>query len=173
MLLHFVHLSGGSKGIPLFVEVPVHDASAPYLVTSNKKGMLWIEHSFNGVVRSAMLKTDWKSNVDRVSLEVIRAVHQRGVEQVWGNTFPFTPDGVSGARDYLKSYELDDVELLVHETFGYPDEVVYQAIPAGCAVMVPKDRVYLGILGVLGVSNEQYTVVVHNPSRGMAALGAW
>jgi hypothetical protein len=173
MLLHFIHLPGGSKGIPLFVEIPVHDACAPYLITSNKKGLLWIERSFNGVVRSAMRETDWKSSIDGVGLDVIRAIRQRGIEQSWGNTFPLTSDGFTGARDYLKSYGFEDVELLVHNTYELANEVVYPSIPAGCAVLVPRDRAYLGILGVLGTNNELWTVVVHNPARGMAVLGDW
>jgi hypothetical protein len=173
MLLHFVHLPGGGKGVPLLVEIPVHEESAPYLVTSNKKGMLWIERSFNGVVRSAMLETDWKEAIDGVALDLIRTVRKRGIEQSWGNTFPLTTDGVVGARDYLKSYGFEDVEILVHNTYELANEVIYPCIPAGCAVMVPKDRAYLGILGVLGQDNARYTVVVHNPSRGMAILGDW
>jgi hypothetical protein len=147
----------------VFVEIPVHKESAPYLVASYKKGMIWIERCFDhGVVRSALLKTPWADVKNATYPEVVRAVRDRGMANSWGNTFPNTIQGTDAARAYLKSYELVETEILTND--GHP------WVPAGSAVMVPVDRSYLGIVAMWG---DVHTVVVHNPARGMAVLGAW
>lgn len=161
-LLHKVKMPGASKGTPLFVEVPVHRETAPYIVTSNK-GLLWIDGSFNGVVRSAVLRSSWSSVAGSTSAAVVRSILQRGNDLSWGNSFPFADAGVQAARDYLKTYDLTECDLLESGTAPW--------VPEGCAVLVPKDRSYLGIVGELG--EGAHTVVIHNPSRGMAVLGAW
>jgi len=163
MLLAEVKMDGDVKGTPMFVEVPVHKDSAPYLVMSNKKGMLWIDRCFeHGVVRSALLKTPWADVKAATLLEIVRAVRDRGIGRNWGNVFPYDPQGIKAARAYLKSYDLDDTDLLTSD--GHP------FVPEGSAVIVPKDRSYLGIVAMWG---DVHTVVVHNPARGMAVLGAW
>ena len=161
-LLHTVKMAGAAKGVPLFVEVPVHPETSPYLVTSNK-GMLWIDGSFNGVVRSAVLRSPWNTVAGDTSAAVVRAIRQRGAELSWGNSFPFTDAGLRRARDYLATYDLTECDLLHRPAAPW--------VPEGCAVLVPKDRSYLGIVGELG--EGAHAVVVHNPSRGMAVLGAW
>ena len=161
-LFHIVKMAGVSKGVPLFVEVPVHADTAPYLVRSSK-GMLWIDTSFNGVVRSAVVRSPWLSVAGDTSVETIKAIRERGTALSWGNAFPLTDGGVRGAREYLKSYDLNECDLLERSSAPW--------MPEGCAVMVPKDRSYLGIVGTLG--DDAHTIVVHNPSRGMAVLGAW
>lgn len=162
-LLHTVKMTGTAKGVPLFVEVPVHPETSPYLVTSNK-GMLWVDTSFNGgFVRSAVIRSPWSAVAGDTSAEVVRAIRQRGIELSWGNAFPFTDTGLRRARDYLSTYDLNGCDLLHRPAAPW--------VPEGCAVLVPKDRSYLGIVGTVGESS--YTVVVHNPSRGMAVLGAW
>lgn len=161
-LLQSVKMTGAAKGVPLFVEVPVHPETSPYLVTSNK-GLLWIDSSFNGVVRSAVLRSPWSTVAGDTSAAVVRAIRQRGTELSWGNAFPFTDAGVRAAREYLKTYDLNECDLLHRPAAPW--------VPEGCAVLVPKDRSYLGIVGELG--EGAHTVVIHNPSRGMAVLGAW
>lgn len=163
MLLQVLRLNDEVKGTPLFAEVPVHEDTAPYLVTSNK-GPLWIDRSFAGVVRSAVLRTPWKEALGETYLGVVRAVRQQGELAEWGNVFPNTPTGYIGAEAYLRSYGLEKFDLLAHG-----DENPW--VPEGSAVLVPTDRMYLGFVGVF--NTEAYTVVVHNPSRGMAVLGNW
>ena len=162
-LLQAVKLPAG-KGVPLFVEIPVYEESAPYLVTSNK-GLVWIDAPFGGSVRSALVKSDWKTDLPEAFREVIRAVVARGREFSWRNSFPNTPRGVASAKNYLRSYGLEPVEILTR------DEGVNAWIPEGCAVVVPKDRSYLGVVGIW--DEERNTVVVHNPARGIAVLGDW
>lgn len=161
-LLHPVTMSASPTGVPLFVEVPVHPDTAPYLVTSNK-GMLWIDGSFNGVVRSAVIRSPWGTALRATCVGIVWSILRRGVDLSWGNAFPFTDAGVADAREYLKFYGLEECDLLQQPSAPW--------VPEGCAVLVPKDRSYLGIVGELG--EGAHTVVVHNPSRGMAVLGAW
>ena len=164
MLLQLVDLGSNVSGTPLFAEVGVHRDSAPYLVASNK-GFLWIEEAFKGdVVRSATLRPPWEDHADRISLEIVRAVRTRGLQSEWGNVFANTPKGYQAAEAYLRSYDLDQFELLDHDEKN-------PWIPEGSSVLVPVDRSYVGILGFF--TDKSYIVVVHNPSRGIAVLGPW
>lgn len=171
-LLHVVSVPAPGKGVPLFVELPVHPDTAPYLVTSNK-GLLWIDSSFNGgFVRSAVLRTRWEDTMGHTTYEaVVRCVAQRGRELSWGNQFPATAAGLKGAREHLRSYDLVDCDLLTGKGAALGEGMECPWVPEGCAVLVPRDRSYLGIVGTLG--DGAHTVMVHNPSRGMAVLGAW
>lgn len=172
-LLHLVQLPrSGIGGVPLFIEVPVHEETAPYLVTAHK-GPLWIEHPHDrGVVRSAMVRGSWKTDLHKRYFAMTLAVIQRGLERSWGNVFP--SDGEKGAREYLESFGHEDLELLTHDAKPRVGGVLHAKntwIPEGCAVLVPRDRSYLGSVGVW--DDNTYTVILHNPSRGMAVLGDW
>lgn len=172
-LLQVIQLPSDTKGVPLFVEIPVHPDASPYLVTSNK-GLLWIDNSFKGgFVRSAVLRGAWETALEGGTYRaVVGEVLARGTSLSWGNQFPATADGLTGAQAYLRSYDITECELLAGTAWlGDCVSVPCPWVPEGCAVMVPKDRSYLGIVGTLG--EGAHTVVVHNPSRGMAVLGAW
>lgn len=164
-LLQVVQLpKNGVTGVPLFVEIPVHAETAPYLVTSYK-GLLWVEQPLKGVmVRSAMVRAPWQSSLSKMLCDVTEAVVLRGVQFSWGNKFPSTLAGMKGAKACLKEYGFEDVEVLVRD---YPSDWN----PGMPAVVVPRDRSYLGMIGVWDA--DTYTVVVHNPARGMAVLGDW
>ena len=164
----------GIQGAPLFVEIPVHDETAPYLVTSNK-GLLWVESSLKGgMVRSAMIRGSWKKDLFERYRDVAMAVIRRGKEESWGNLFPDTSEGETAAEEYMESLGHDAVETLDHDASPRVQGVLHAKntwIPEGCGLVVPRDRTYLGMVGVW--DDNTYTVVVHNPSRGMAVLGEW
>ena len=164
MLLASISLSeSSSKGVPLLVEIPVHDDTAPFLITSTKS-LLWINQSFNGVVRSAVRSSNWKTESNQFQLDVVRSVRDQSLRCKWGNVLPNTPKGISQAEEYLRSYEMPVFELLTHsETTSW--------VPDGSALLVPKDRLYLGVVAF--ITPDAYTVVLHNPSRGMVVLGDW
>jgi hypothetical protein len=148
----------------MFAEIPVHPESAPYMVTSNKRGFLWIERCFNtGVVRSALLPTPWESVAEATQTVICLELRRQGLERGWGNVFPFDDQGIASAKDYLKSYGFEDTVLLSHQEFPW--------VPDKSAVVVPRDRAYLGIVATWG--DSVHTVVLHNPSRGVAILGDW
>lgn len=153
----------GVKGVPLFVEIPVHKDTAPYLITAHKSP-LWIEAPLKGeMVRSAMIRGVWQRDIFKTYHAMVMEVIRQGKERSWGNVFPNTPKGAKAAHEYLESFGLDSVETL--------DQSKNTWIPEGSAVMVPRDRSYLGIVGVWDA--DTYTVVLHNPARGMALLGDW
>lgn len=177
-LLHVVQLPRtGVTGTPLFVEIPVSPETAPYIVTSNR-GLMWIESPLkDGVVRSALVRGSWKKDIFARYKDVVLAVIRRGKEQSWGNAFPGPYEGSDGedaASEYLKSLGLEEVEALDHDTKPRVQGVLHARntwIPEGCGVVVPRDRSYLGIVGVW--DDNTYTVVVHNPARGLAVIGEW
>jgi len=164
----------GVKGSPLFVEIPVHGDTAPYLVTAHKSP-LWIEAPLRGdVVRSAMLRGSWQMDIFKTYHSMVMEVIRQGKERSWGNACPNTPEGEKAALEYLESFGLESVETLDHDKPPRLNMVLHAKntwIPEGCAVMVPRDRSYLGIIGVWDA--DTYTVVLHNPARGMAVLGDW
>jgi hypothetical protein len=164
MLLQVVQLPrNGVSGTPLFVEIPVYADSAPFLVTSNR-GPLWIESPLKGgIVRSAILRGSWRTEAHTMYLRMCMEVIRRGKEMDWGNMFPGTAVGESEAREHLSSFGLVEADVLG------PLENPW--IPPESRVVVPRDRSYLGVLGVW--DDNSYTVVLHNPSRGMAFLGDW
>lgn len=174
-LLQVVQLpQKGIKGVPLFVEIPVHEEAAPYLVTSHK-GPLWMGAPLKGgVVRSAMIRGSWQKDIFKTYYAMTMEIIRQGKERSWGNVFPNTPEGEKGALEYLESYGLDMVETLDHDSPPRVNGVLHAKntwIPEGSSVMVPRDRSYLGIVGVWDA--DTYTVVIHNPARGMAVLGDW
>jgi len=164
----------GVKGVPLFVEIPVHADTAPYLVTAHKSP-LWIEAPLRGeMVRSAMIRGAWQKDIFKTYYAMVMEVIRQGKERSWGNMFPNTPEGEKAAQEYLESFELTEVETLNHIKPPRVGGVLHAKntwIPEGSAVMVPRDRSYLGIVGVWDA--DTYTVVIHNPARGMAVLGDW
>ena len=162
-----------NKKVPFMIEIPVSAESAPFLVTGTKK-LLWIEATRTGTIRSAVRTGVFKEDLFE---DVVKEVAKLGVTRKWANGFPFTARGLKQAIAYVTLYGIEKVEILSRETMGeleVPKGVtVIPApwMPLGRAVVVPEDRAYLGLVGVLGESH--WTAVVHNPSRGMAVLGAW
>ena len=166
-LLQVIKLTSDKiKGAPLFLEIPVHAETAPYLVSSHK-GLIWISTAHQGVVRSAMIRGPWKIDLRKVFEDAVSSTLLQGRELRWGNGFPSTREGRDAAIAYLKEYGFEDVEVLIRDAKSSKD--VWE--PGMDAVVVPTDRSYLGTVGVW--DDNTYTVVVHNPARGLAVMGDW
>lgn len=185
-LLQIVKMSAQKKtGIPMMVEFPINPDCAPFLVSSSKE-MLWIDEAHPGAVVKAAPRRD--SVPGELFLEVLEGVGNRGRKDGWGNIHPFTVGGVREALDYVASYDLDDLEILVPRVraadnkrgvFRRPDWLCPGELnvpvrpsgwlPDGCAVVVPRDREFVGMLGFL--APKTFVVVVHNPGRSIAI--AW
>jgi len=154
----------GGERAGLMIEVPVSPESGPYLVLGMKK-WIWINNSFGGNIRSALRSGE----PVEAEADLVREVVREGAAREWGNLFPYTPEGVTKAREYLAYYGLSDLELLVSKGSLFRGEE-RAWVPEGCAVLVPKDKAYLGMLGRFG---SRWSVTMHNAPRGMAMLGAW
>lgn len=171
-------------GSPLYIEFPVHPDTAPYLVTSMVKGLLWIERPVGKVenetgaplVRAAVRET----TPNEVFTQVVTEVLQKGQEQKWGNVFPLSPEGLVAARAHLAYYELGDTDILAPadekdtaRQFLKSLEAPYRPctwLPAATLVIVPKDRTFVGVLGRL--TSKKLAGVIHNAARGIAILSA-
>lgn len=161
-----------SKRAPLLIEVPVHGDGAPFLI-SGTKGWVWVEGSRTGILRSAVRPGPIPEDI---FVQVVREVARRGVVSHWGNARAFSEVGLKEAVAYIASYGIEEVEALVPvgSVFHAPKGVKLSEsawVPQDKAVVVPTDRTYLGMVGTFGT--DFYTVVLHNPSRGMAVLGDW
>lgn len=141
-------------------------------------------------VRAAVRRGATKQQVFR---EIFDAVSRLGAEADWGNVQPFTAGGLQAAAEHLQSYGFSDLEVLVPRTRledeslegpedddedeGYrrPEWLEKHGIkvcptswlPRDTAILVPKDREFVGFIGILG---SALVAVVHNASRGMAIL---
>ena len=161
-----------------FLEVPVNPDAGPYLVTANKT-LLWLPTHYRGLIRSAIRSGGMPEGA---YAEVVREVLAHGRRAQWSNSFAADRTGLIWALEHLRYYGLDDLELLVatgesnlyrSEGVKDPEGVAWAEcswVPSGSAVLVPADRQYLGLVAVL---KDAYSLVVHNPSRGMAILGEW
>jgi hypothetical protein len=165
--------------IPLMVEVPIDPQTAPYLVSSTSS-LLWIDEPHPGDVVKAAVRQDVAPA--SLFLEVLESVMLKGNQEGWGNVFPFSLQGILDAIDYVKSFDLDDLEVLVPRVkIKQDDKEGYERpewlnptniklplrptswLPENCAVVLPKDRELVGVLGHL--TNKAVIVVVHNASR--------
>lgn len=178
-LLRIHSLSPGAKGTPLWMEFSVNMETGPFLVSSTRATM-WITPRVPKV-RAAFRRV----NADDYFKEVVSAVADLGREAKWGNVQPFTPEGLLQAVAHLRSYDLNDLEVLAHpETdwgllnpirneidgdiirtvLGFPVEDA-SWLDKDTVVVVPQNKDYVGFLihyGDRGVS------VVHNACRGIA-----
>lgn len=157
-----------------FMEVPVAEEAAPYLV-GKTAGMLWVPAAHKGTIRAAVRPG---GRPVETFVEVVRAVQSGGHRYEWGNSFDATLQGLQGAVGYLTDYGIEEIDLLAGPKTldGFKDiphgvrKVTAEWVPDGCAVLVPTDRSFLGMVGIL---KDAYSVVLHNPARGMAILGEW
>lgn len=161
-----------SKKTPLLVEVRVHGAGAPFLVSGTRE-WVWVDGARTDTLRAAVRKGKLPK---KVFSEIVSAIALRGSAQKWANGFPFSESGLVEASAYVRSYGIEEVEILVPKgcVFTAPKGVTLSPVAwvsPNRAVAVPSDRTYLGMIGTIG--NSHWTAVVHNPSRGMAVLGVW
>jgi hypothetical protein len=116
------------------------------------------------------------STPEDIFVQVVKEVLRKGILHNWGNHLVFSNEGLQEAVEYVTSFGIEELEVLVPVGFTLqsPKGVTLSEspwVPSDRAVVVPVDRTYLGMLGTFGVGF--YTVVLHNPSRGMAVLGDW
>lgn len=175
------------SALALIREYLVDPRSSPYLVSASKNPLLWVERPLLGRLVRAFIRRD--QDVDLIFQQVLEAVVDRGVQFEYGNTFPYTDEGVRGALKYV-AYFLEGgdteiinplhqlLELLVTEDSKWADQEhldlglikvpvqVANWLPENTAVAVPLDRGFLGDIHLYG--STSCAVVVHNPTRGIA-----
>jgi len=180
----------GKKNMPLMAEVDVHPDTGPYLVSGAKTPLLWVEEPHGGThVKAGVRQID---SPGKMFLAVLLSVEIRGRRDEWGNVHPFTPEGLQAAIDHVDYYEQGDLEVLIPRVRGEkaPDEREKDEpfvaanrpewlhprefqlpfrpsswLPDNCAVVVPRDRGFVGRMTHLGP--KMVFVVVHNASRGI------
>lgn len=160
--------------LPLWLECPVPPETAPYLVTSTSS-VMWIEEPHPGnLVRAAVRETE----VTSFYQEVVEAVRAMGETLSWGNVHPMTLEGIQAAIEHVEFYETGPVELLVPKGFPMGVDSLLGAtglmykpcswLPEGTALVVPKDRGYIG--WATRLTPRKIAGVVHNAARTIAIL---
>lgn len=167
---HAVKETGRGPVYPEMVEVAVNDELAPILVSSTR-GVLWVNRvTGSGTVRAAVRS--------RTGLEadLVSAVAELGSALKWGNVQPLSSSGIAQLASHIRSYGLEDLEALHSPALRTGDldfcglpQVEAGWVPIDVVVVVPRDRSFVGSLGVLG--SDRAFAVVHNASRGVGV--AW
>jgi hypothetical protein len=119
--------------------------------------------------------------------EMLVALIERSVRDEWGSVQPYTEAGLREAVKHVETYDLEDLEILVprlrpenspggpQERPGWLKDVLVDLelsprptswLPDNCAVVVPRDRNFVGVLGHL--SPKHIMAIIHNASRGVA-----
>lgn len=170
-------MSVPKKGTLMALECEVSPDTAPYLVTSSK-GLTWVPNASieNKVTAAVRLRC----HPEMFFADVVEAVHEAGQTWEWGNVLPLSPEGLQTALDYIRAYDLGDVEILVptgqgsgRVVTGFASDMDYATrpcswLPQDLAVIVPKDRGFVGL--VYRVTGQDLVGLVHNAARGMAIL---
>lgn len=163
--------SSPSKKVPLLIEVPIPPGlDGPFLISS-MKSYLWIDEQFSpGVVRAAVRKAP----AEFLFREAVEKVAEKSKALSWGSLNTPSKEGVLSAIGHLSSYGLVSIEVLYGEGFdlglipeGTPSsEEVW--VPAGWALVLPKDKSFVGTLFDFGQSRK--ALVIHNASRGIGLV---
>lgn len=156
--------------VPLMVEVPVEADLAPFLVSSTKD-VFWITRIRQGHVRAAIQKTP----ISDLMQKFVGAIRTRGEADGWGNVQPMTVGGLQAGVVHLSEYGFNDLDYFVAtgETAPTapglsPQEASW--VPSGHAVLVPRDREYVGV--TLDFGHGNHATVIHNAARGVVVLVA-
>lgn len=152
--------------VPLAIPCPVDPTTAPYLVSGTKEPVVWVPEAPKGKLHAG-IRTE-----DNFRTEVVDAVTLMGMQQEWGNVNEFNLEGVQACIEYLKEFEIEDIDLVVNASSREaamefltddlkPDEADW--VPEDCIVVLPKDRSFVGWIG--HVMDGKIVSVIHNPSR--------
>lgn len=166
------------RSTPLMMEFAINPATGPFLVTSSQ-ALMWVSP------RTSRVRSAFRSvNVGPFFQEIVDMVYQTGAEASWGNACPLTPAGIVDAIAHVRSYGLEDLEILAHVTCdfggvtvasrdvegemvefvaGLPIERVDWLDPM-TVVVLPQDREFVGFLMLAG---SRGVAVIHNASRAM------
>ena len=160
---------GAKKATPLMMEFKVNPETSPFLISSAKAGLLWV-NSYDGKVRSAFRPID----PQKFFVEVVEEVYTTGQKSEWGNVHPLTTAGLTAAIAHILSYDLPSPEILANPNsqFAFAKQTFLGChvqwvdwLDPKTVVVVPQDRDFVGFVlqnGDTGLS------VVHNASRSIA-----
>lgn len=161
----------------LALEFPVDPVTAPYLVSSSQ-GFVWVNHLATRTTVLAARQDIPKGDAYRM---IVNLVSVRGEAEEWGNVLPLDGEGLHEALAWLLEqgeHTSEELELLVSPdrdrfsllSTNFPglDFVEADWLPTDQAVLLPKDRTFVGTLG--GCPGGSRVIVVHNPSRSLVIL---
>jgi len=164
------------KGRLLYGEFPVPSDTGPYIITGKGSLFLWVGGS-RQILRSAFRYSLTKEYIYASFVEEIIEANER---MGWGSCHPLNEDGLESAYGYLRYYGIDEVDLIVpldqyEKALKWAGESGVEVFEVGWCpedtwVFVPKDRSLLGVLVI--TSDNSYSVIAHNPSRGISICRA-
>jgi len=170
VLTQYVASKKGEK-TPFMIEIPVAaELEGPFLVSAagKKRDLMWVENKFpNSSIRAGVRKAA-TAFLFRQALEHVSEMSQ---ECGWGSVHPDTAEGLSSALQHLQDYDLDEVIVLYGDGYDkshIPEDVPCHKelwVPKGWAVVVPRDRSYVGTTVVF--DGGWVGMVVHNAARGI------
>ena len=160
---------------PLYLEFHVDAATSPSLVSSSRD-LVWVtdeQMDEAGRIRAAVRSMG--KEPDEFNRDVLSAIEVLARTAEWGNVQPHTRAGVAQAVAHVQTYGLGDLEILaldetkkIYQGHG-PSVIQCSWLPSAVALVVPKERDFLGVLGQVG--KDLVVVLVHNAARGIAIYG--
>lgn len=152
------------------VQVAVDAATAPFLVTSTR-GLVWLSArsvGMDGNLRAGIRLDELTK--ETLFNQIVEAIVGQSREAEWGSVQPLSTAGVRSAMEYLRSFDLNEVEVLRHPKCKVPLKSIKEVVECDWVgpdrvLVVPKDRAFLGTYAQVG---QAFFVVVHNPARGIA-----
>lgn len=95
--------------VPFELHGQVNPDAGPFLVTKAKGGVIWVDSTATGSIRSGVCK----ATPGDIFNWVVDAVEDQGRKLEWGNVHPYSPAGIKAAADHLNFYGVTDIEILV------------------------------------------------------------
>lgn len=167
-LLQVVKIPKKDGSLPLFIEFGVNEQLLPFLVTSTRD-LLWVSKVRDGRVKAAIRKDLDTSTLYR---DIVNAVLTQSRASSWGSVFPHSQDGLSRARIRMEEYGFGEYQILSGGSEFSSDPLFSPCawLPDQVSIVIPKDREFLGTLGIFEDSAGSFCALVHNSSRGICIL---
>lgn len=148
---------------------------------------MWPREGAPDTIVRVAVRPDVSIGISGFFREVLAAVEAKALDLSWGSVQDYTEEGIEEAIAYVSHYDLGGLCLLYPPAYQVRDPTSteppplplkdialrHNMLPQPCswmprhaAVVVPKDREFLGSIGFLG--RKGVVIMVHNAARGIA-----
>lgn len=151
--------------IPAYAEFDSEEDTSPYLVTGSHSPYLWVHnHRKDNKIRAGIRTRGWDTRDKDIALKLL--------EKCLDLRLVFSSLEEATESFIMDGFVREDIELL--RSPSYEDDTIAEEmwVPEGYAVVLPKDRSYLGWCVRITDRDNSYSAVVHNPIWGIRFVNA-